>query len=153
MQEIKTAYRRLALRYHPDKNMSKKDGEKFKVITEAYRILRSNHSQHPNPRVTINTHHQDNLDSKIPYWNEMHFDKVIKEWTVYSRYAEKAYHDFCKYEQKSWKYCEKMIHHTASTVISSITAGYANVHLFNTLSGYNPVLKKGLRSVKSKLKF
>jgi molecular chaperone DnaJ len=39
--EIKTAYRRLAMRWHPDKNDgSKESEEKFKELTEAYDVLR-----------------------------------------------------------------------------------------------------------------
>ena len=38
--EIRSAYRRLVLEYHPDKNTSAKDGVKFKLITEAYHTLR-----------------------------------------------------------------------------------------------------------------
>ncbi|OGB74332.1 molecular chaperone DnaJ [candidate division Kazan bacterium RBG_13_50_9] len=38
--EIKQAYRRLALRYHPDKTKGDKEGEqKFKEVNEAYRVL------------------------------------------------------------------------------------------------------------------
>lgn len=37
--EIKKAYRKLALQYHPDKNKSKEAGEKFKEVTKAYEIL------------------------------------------------------------------------------------------------------------------
>jgi molecular chaperone DnaJ len=39
--DIKAAYRKLAMRYHPDRNNGSKDAEeKFKQITEAYDVLR-----------------------------------------------------------------------------------------------------------------
>src|ERR671919_671498 len=39
--EIKTAYRKLAMQYHPDRNGGSKEAEeKFKEITEAYDVLR-----------------------------------------------------------------------------------------------------------------
>lgn len=37
--EIKSAYRKLAMQWHPDKNKSKEAEEKFKEINEAYEVL------------------------------------------------------------------------------------------------------------------
>lgn len=40
-QELKSAYRKLAMQYHPDRNGGSKEAEeKFKAITEAYDVLR-----------------------------------------------------------------------------------------------------------------
>ncbi|HSD04688.1 MAG TPA: DnaJ domain-containing protein [Nitrosopumilaceae archaeon] len=44
-KEIKTAYRNLSLKYHPDRNKDEKDGEKFKAVIEAYQFLRREEKQ------------------------------------------------------------------------------------------------------------
>lgn len=38
-EEVKKAYKKLALQYHPDKNPSEEATEKFKSISEAYQMI------------------------------------------------------------------------------------------------------------------
>ena len=37
--EVKYAYRKLALELHPDKNKNEKNGDRFKNVTDAYHYL------------------------------------------------------------------------------------------------------------------
>ena len=41
-EEIKAAYKRLAIKYHPDKNNDPGAGEQFKKISESYQYLTNN---------------------------------------------------------------------------------------------------------------
>lgn len=155
-QEIKSAYRKLALKHHPDKSISKQDDAKFKLITEAYQALRINYKN------TKNLNHgnlddqdpgEEGFSSKIPYWNELNPEKIFKEeWNRCTRYAEMTYEDICKYEQELWKYYEKLTKYAMSLVFPSIILSYRRVPFFLTSYVYDPLLKKGQQSLKSKLK-
>ena len=45
LSEIKRAYRRLSLLYHPDKNKTPEATEKFQQISEAYHVLSNEQSR------------------------------------------------------------------------------------------------------------
>ncbi len=106
--EIKAAYRKLALELHPDKNNSTNEDGEFKRITEAYTHLKKNH----NPKSNLS--HQENTESKSdtqtdfkrrPQWGPSGDQKIPEQdWGKYTREFEEGDPDFWKeYESKFWK--------------------------------------------------
>ena len=52
--EIKKAYRKVAMKYHPDKNKDKKDNNEFLNIQEAYSILSDSNKKNEYDRIFNN---------------------------------------------------------------------------------------------------
>lgn len=115
MKDVKSAYRKMALKYHPDKSSSDQDGKKFKTVSEAYQTLRSNYkksigtsSSHKYEEKNSGKKHD--FGSKKNSWGATDHDKTpYEDWTRHTRYAENAYKDFWKqYEQAFWDYYERV---------------------------------------------
>ncbi len=116
IKEVKIAYRQLVLKFHPDKNSTDQDGKKFKLISEAYQILRadykrsigasSNHQKYEDK----NSNKRYDFGSKRHSWGAKGSDKTPQEdWRRHAGYAESAYQDFWKqYEQAFWDYYERI---------------------------------------------
>jgi hypothetical protein len=136
VQEIKYAYRNMALKYHPDKSVSKQDEEKFKLINEAYHILRTDHKCGIGENMDIRkpsvgkSSNKYGLGSKIPFLCELYSNKILKEdWGRCAKYAEKAYRGFCKYEGEMWDSSEKAVKRTMM-----------HIHLVSTQYPKTPLL-------------
>ena len=74
--EIKKAYRKLAVKYHPDKNQGDKDAEdKFKEATEAYDVLRT-----PEKRQRYDQYGHAGLEGTTSgYRYGVNFDDILSE--------------------------------------------------------------------------
>lgn len=155
IQDIKGAYRKLALRHHPDKSTSKMDDEKFKLITEAYQILRTcyKNGQYPDyAKFDDMESKNDGFGSKIPYWNELNPEKVFKEeWNRCARIMGMTYRDICKCEQELWKYSEKLTKYTTSMLFPSINLLYQNIPSFLASCANSSFLNKD-QQIGSKLR-
>jgi len=105
--EIKTAYRKLALELHPDKNKNEKENEQFKKITEAYNYLKKNHTQKSNSVYQEYTESESNTKTDFkrkPQWGSPGEQKIPEQdWGKYTREFEEGDPNFWKqYEKKFW---------------------------------------------------
>lgn len=110
IKEVKAAYRKLALRYHPDKHSSNNDGNKFKIIAEAYHTLKSNNKRSANRTYQARNDSKKHDFNKENSWGARNSDRTPNEdWRKHARHYEEAYHDFWKYyEQTFWEYYQKV---------------------------------------------
>ena len=107
-EEIKMAYRRLALEVHPDKNKNKKEDTEFKEITEAYTYLKKNYKQ----KSDLPHQEHDKNRSKADYERKPQREEVPEQdWGRYTRGFEESDPDFWKeYESNFWKEYNANIH-------------------------------------------
>ena len=101
--EIKMAYRKLALEFHPDKNTSEKEGNEFKKITEAYNHLKKNFNQttdEPKEKFT-----EPNKTKRKPQWGAPSDGSIPEQdWSKYTREFEEEDPTFWReYEKRFWE--------------------------------------------------
>ena len=68
IDDVKKAYKKLALKYHPDKNKDKDAAQKFNNISEAYQVLSDSHK-----KFDYDNRHINNIVLRNPFelFNEL----------------------------------------------------------------------------------
>jgi len=104
--EIRYAYRKLALELHPDKNDKESDGKKFKMITEAYYFLKNQHkaTHKDNKKSTVKTG-KDVKNSRENFRkNEQNYghNSPEEDWSKFTKEFEEDKEWWKKYEHDFW---------------------------------------------------
>jgi len=112
-EDVKYAYRKLALELHPDKNSNEQDGNKFKSVTAAYHIIKNNHKKINSNGMSSSKRNYTNNQTKTeetfrrkkPEWGAGPNGKTPEEdWSRYTKDFEEANPSFWKkYEEEFWK--------------------------------------------------
>lgn len=106
-EDVKVAYRKLALEYHPDKNTNEQEGNQFKKVTEAYNVIKKHYKE--GKKVTISSPSKKTEDFKRkPQWGvpprQTPRETPEEDWSRYTREFEEGNPDFWKdYERKFWE--------------------------------------------------
>jgi len=115
--EVKIAYRKLALELHPDKNTKKTDGKEFKKITEAYNLLKDQKTKSLTQNNSKKWEYSDpqtkkkyDFGKKKPKWSAPQDKKPPEQdWGKYTKDFEGDPKWWKEYERKFWKeYDSKM---------------------------------------------
>lgn len=108
-EDVKGAYRKLALEHHPDKNKTKNDDKEFKKITEAYHYLKNEHksfnkSQAPKWTYTeAKTKKKQNFRDRSK-WGPSPGKTPEEDWSKFTKDFEESDPDWYKeYERKFWE--------------------------------------------------
>jgi DnaJ-class molecular chaperone len=127
--EIKYAYRKLALELHPDKNNFEKDGTKFKLVTEAYHVLKHNNKitnskfrEHTSDKYTETKTKKEKTFSRTNWGARPDDGPPQEDWARYTKQTEQSDPFFWKsYVAEFWKNYEAKNNQTKNPYDFEIT--------------------------------
>lgn len=117
-EEVKTAYRKIALEVHPDKNTDEKDGKKFKVISEAYQQIKQEYKKERKEDKSSKWDYEQksekgsNFRKEKTKWGARPGGKTPEEdWSKFTKEFEDENPNFwAEYEKKFWEQYNAHIH-------------------------------------------
>ncbi|MEE3213077.1 MAG: DnaJ domain-containing protein, partial [Thermoproteota archaeon] len=96
--DVKYAYRKLALELHPDKNQQEKNGDKFRVVSEAYHYLKKQHKLKNSNQQNARKSKRDRTQQQKRY-NEQNSEE---DWSKFTKDFETNQEFWSKYEKAFW---------------------------------------------------
>ncbi len=96
--DVKYAYRKLALELHPDKNQKEKNGDRFRVVSEAYHYLKKQHKLKNSNQQNARKSKRDRTQQQKRY-NEQNSEE---DWSKFTKDFETNQEFWSKYEKAFW---------------------------------------------------
>jgi DnaJ-class molecular chaperone len=96
--DIRYTYRKLALELHPDKNQKEKDGDKFKIVSEAYHYLKKQYKLKNFSQQNTRKPKHDRTQQQKQY-NEQNPEE---DWSKFTKDFETNQEFWSKYEKTFW---------------------------------------------------
>ena len=96
--DIRYAYRKLALELHPDKNQKEKDGDKFKIVSEAYHYLKKQYKLKNFSQQNTRKPKHDRTQQQKQY-NEQNPEE---DWSKFTKNFETNQEFWSQYEKAFW---------------------------------------------------
>ena len=101
--EVKQAYRKLVLESHPDRNSSEQDGRKFRIVTEAYHLLKKNNRIQNNTQKNTKSN-QERAPTRRNWGVNQSGSTPEEDWSRYTKQTEQSDPRFWQeYVAEFWK--------------------------------------------------
>ncbi|KAI5639925.1 dnaJ domain-containing protein [Phthorimaea operculella] len=142
-QEIRQAYKRLAIKYHPDKNPEVSNQEMFLKITEAYETLKDPNKRHDYdrygnyPSYTKTYDHRSQAEYNNLYYNGLYHDdpfvETLSSGSFYNFLQDNGFH-FINFYSPFCPPCQNLVDHwkkLAEVYKGIVRVGAVNCKYYN----------------------
>jgi len=101
--EVKYAYRKLALELHPDKNEKEKNGDGFKDVTNAYHYLKKQHKEYnSNQKKSRHNSSENNHQNNSQWEKHSNPENSEEDWSRFTKDFETNREFWSQYEKAFW---------------------------------------------------
>ena len=141
ISDVKKAYRRLALKYHPDKNKASNAAQIFIELTEAYEVLRDPYKKHEYDKIYEGLFSaKTKTEVVIRTEQRQEYESKQQEWTKFGKTKAQEYSSmpFDEFARRLLKEISIGVNYIPNVIgiLFTVTMGITFLVLLPTTEGY-----------------